>query len=209
MMKYLFLDKVDLDNDELGRRAVHLSGLIFPTSYLITGNQVLTICFILVSLFIATLFEYLRLRTDFDNYVYRRLTREYEEYKLAGYYLYIVGLLFSWVFFESEIALVSSFVLAISDPIGGLLSDESGDKTKLALAGTFTSSLLICILILGYTEISNILLVILGLLCGVTTSISDSYIFKLRGEVVDDNLLIPILTGFVVTVGKYAYLILI
>lgn len=181
-----------------------MSGVTLPMSYFLIEDQVLVIMVILFATLIATITEVVRLRTSYISEYLSSLVREYEKSSVAGYYYYLIGMLISWIIFEPQIAFVASLCLAISDPIGGILSNLY-DNILLKSTGVFLSSLLISsVTYLGYYN-QNMLAVAITIITASFCAVYADYVeLKIRDNIVDDNFLIPILTGTGSTVSYYA-----
>ncbi len=123
---------------EIGRRLVHASGVGAPLSYLLgvfTWEQlgwVLT-----VGLAVTLALELVRLRSGLDWWIYENLTREYEQEKIAGYALYMVGMVVVVLAFPPEVGVPAMFMLAIGDPVGGYLGKGAETKSPVALGAVF------------------------------------------------------------------------
>jgi dolichol kinase len=189
---------------EIKRRLMHMSGVTLPMSYFLIEDQVLVIMVILFATLVATFTEIIRLRTNYISEYLSSLVREYEKNSVAGYYYYIIGMLISWIIFEPQIAFVASLCLAISDPIGGIILNLY-DNIFLKSVGVFLSSLLISsVTYLGYYN-QNMLAVVVMIITASLCAVYAEYVeLRVRDNIIDDNFLIPILTGIGSTVSYYA-----
>lgn len=179
---------------ELGRRLVHASGAAIPFSYLVGLPWTWVRAGLVLGVFVAAILELLRLRGGLELWFFDHLTREYEQEKVAGYALYVVSMAVVAVAFEPQIALPAMFMLAIADPIGGLLSgdDPIPIKRLRALAGTFLASFALALPFLPAAA---------ALGASLAATVADGVFLQIRGYVIDDNLTIPIaasLTAYVV-----------
>lgn len=188
---------------EVKRRLVHMFGVTLPMSYFLIEDQVLVIMVILFATLVATVTEIVRLRTNYISEYLSSLVREYEKSSVAGYYYYLIGMLISWILFEPQIAFVSSLCLAISDPIGGILSNLYGN-VLLKSTGVFLSSLLISsVTYLGHYNQNMVAVIIMIITASLSAVYADYVELRVRNNIVDDNFLIPILTGTISTVSYY------
>ena len=178
---------------ELGRRLVHASGALLPLSYLlferveavpVTWRWLQAV--LLVAVGVAAVLEYARLHAGLDWWVYEHLTRPYEAEKVAGYALYVVSFAVVALAFEPAIALSAMFMLAIADPIGGVLSgdDPIPVKRPLALAGTFLVCLAIGLVLLPSP--------VAAVAAAAAATAADGVFLQVRGYVIDDNLSLPL-----------------
>ncbi|PSP92723.1 dolichol kinase, partial [Halobacteriales archaeon QS_1_68_44] len=136
---------------ELGRRLVHASGAAIPGAYLLDRHVLETglvtwrvVQAVAVAGLLATaVLEFLRLSGTLEHPIYDRLTREYEQDKVAGYALYVISGTAVVLVFEPQIAVPALFMLTLGDPVSGLLS--TGElrtvKRPRVLIGMFLVSL--------------------------------------------------------------------
>ena len=178
---------------ELRRRAVHLSGTVYPASYLLdlldyTGFRVA----LGVTLAAVLLLEFFRLVVGFDHRIYAELTREYEEETVAGYALFFVGSFAAALAFRPAIAVPAVLMLSIGDPISGVLG--SADATTAKELGVLGVMFLVCFgIALPFASsvagrLPGIAVAVAGAL-GAT--VADGVKPVIAGYVVDDNLSIP------------------
>jgi dolichol kinase len=178
---------------ELGRRLVHASGAVIPGAYLldehVLGTGLVTwrvVQAVAVAGLLATAaLEAARLAGAVEHPIYDRLTREYEQDKVAGYALYVLSGTVVVLLFDPRIAVPALFMLMLGDPVSGILS--TGElrtiKRPRVLVGMFLVSL-----VLAYPFVGPVAAVAgaLGAMLadGVKPTVGD--------YVVDDNLTIPI-----------------
>lgn len=189
---------------EFKRRVVHISGSILPISYLILENQVSMIGVLLLVTLIGSAVELIRLKTDYLNNHLSNLVRDYERDGVAGYYYYLIGMLIAWIVFEPQIAMVSTLCLTISDPIGGILDNLYQSKI-LKATGVFMSSLIISLIVyLSYYTYNIEAVVAMIIVASLSATYADYTSIEFRGDIVDDNLLIPVFVGITSTVTYYS-----
>ena len=178
---------------ELGRRLVHASGAAIPGAYLLDRHVLETglvtwrvVQAVAVAGLLATaVLEFLRLSGTLEHPIYDRLTREYEQDKVAGYALYVISGTAVVLVFEPQIAVPALFMLTLGDPVSGLLS--TGElrtvKRPRVLIGMFLVSLALAYPFVGaVAAVAGALGAMLA--DGVKPTVGD--------YVVDDNLTIPI-----------------
>jgi dolichol kinase len=179
--------------DELKRRAVHASGGAVPVCYLLgvlTWRQVGLL--LLVALAAVAVLEAVRLWVGLDWWVYEKLTREYEQDNPAGYALFVVSYTAVAFAFEPPVAVPGMLMLAVGDPVSGLLGSNTAGRAKRAgvLAAMFGVCFLIAIpftLSLATTAPAALAAAVGAL--GAT--VADGVKPVVAGYVVDDNLSIP------------------
>lgn len=181
--------------EEVERRLVHAGGAVFPVAHVLgflTWPQLQLLYIVGAAVTIAL--EFLRLVVGIDAVLYRRLIREYERSNLAGYALYVFGSTAAVLVFEPRIAVPALLILALVDPVSGLLArNEFGQpKRPAVIAVTFALSGIIAVLFVPLVP---------ALLAAALTSVADGMSPVIAGYVIDDNLTIPIGTGVVMWLG--------
>jgi len=172
---------------EIARRAVHASGAGIPLSHALLPDLVswpLVQFFLVGALAVATMLEILRLLGNLDWRIYDRLTREYEQDNPAGYALYMLSMTIVAFAVAPTVAIPAMLMLAIADPISGLLS--AGElrpvKQGWVLLATFGVATLLAV------PFVPPLAAILG---GGAATVADGLKPVVAGYVIDDNLTIP------------------
>lgn len=179
--------------DEVARRLVHMSGTAVPLAYLFGPDgltwQVVQV-FLAAALVLVVTLEYVRLSVGLDWAIYDRLTREYEQDNPAGYALYIVGMAAVAgavaVGLPTTVAVAAMFMLAIGDPISGLLG--SADASNVKQAWVLLVMFGVCTLLAA--PFVSPPAAVLG---GVAATFADGVKPTIAGYVVDDNVSIPVL----------------
>lgn len=177
--------------DELKRRLVHASGsglvaLYLLATYLEVGLTWARFQVLMVALATGALvLEFLRLRVGLDWRLYDVLTREYEQDNPAAYALYLISMAAVVVVFEPDIALPAMLMLALGDPISGMVSDNTLQRVKppKVLGTMFLVSTVIAI---PFLPIAAALVAALG------ATLADGVTLEIRTYIIDDNLTIPI-----------------
>jgi len=178
---------------EIGRRLVHAAGALVPGAYLLdtriletgllTWSTIRAIA--VVGLIATTILEAARLYGGLEHPIYDRLTREYEQEKIAGYALYVLGGTITVFVFGPQVAIPALFMLTLGDPISGMLSS---DELRVVarprvFVGMFATSF-----VLAFPFVPPVVAVAGAL--GAT--VADGVKPIIAGYVVDDNLTIPL-----------------
>ncbi|MFB6112603.1 MAG: dolichol kinase [Halodesulfurarchaeum sp.] len=171
---------------EFGRRLVHVSGTVVPVLYLVDVLAWDHVRYLLLSAtVVGTALEVLRLRGVIDWDVYGRFTRDYEQDRIAGYALAIVGATVTAWIFGPRVAVPALMMLTIGDPVSGVLSRDSLEiKQVYVLMATFGVCLAIASLLFVpfWSAASGAL----------AATLADGVKPTIAGRVIDDNLSIPI-----------------
>ncbi|AFZ72899.1 diacylglycerol/polyprenol kinase family protein [Natronobacterium gregoryi] len=179
--------------DELKRRLVHASGsglvaLYLLANYLSVGLAWSRFQVLMVVLAVGALaLEFVRLRIGLDWWIYEKLTREYEQEKIAGYGLYMISMTVVVLLFEPQIALPAMLMLALGDPISGAVSDNTLKRVK---GPKVLGTMFVVSAILASPFLYEHPLAVVGAALGAT--LADGIKLSIRGYIVDDNLTIPI-----------------
>ncbi|QIO21311.1 dolichol kinase [Haloarcula sp. JP-L23] len=187
--------------DEVARRLVHATGSAVPLSYLLAPDLVtwrVVQTFLAVCLVTVVFLEFVRLSIGLDWAIYDRLTREYEQDNPAGYALYIVGMAVVAgavaVGLPTTVAVPAMFMLAIGDPISGLLGSAEASNVKQAW---------VLLVMFGVCTLlaSPFVSPAAAVLGGVAATFADGVKPTIAGYVVDDNFAIPVLAAAAMWVG--------
>jgi dolichol kinase len=179
--------------DELKRRAVHVSGGVVPTLYLLgvlTWRQVGLL--LLVALAAAAVLEALRLLVGLDWWIYEKLTREYEQDNPAGYALFVVSYTAVAHLFQPAVAVPGMLMLAVGDPVSGVLGSNSAGETKGA--GVLAAMFGVCFLLaIPFTlaQAGPAVAALAAAVGALGATLADGLKPVVAGYVVDDNLSIP------------------
>ena len=194
---------------EVERRLVHATGAAIPLGWAVGLLRWRTVQLLwTVALLTALALEAGRLSGRVDLAVYDRLTRAYERDNLAAYALYMVSMtLVAYAFafepgtavvgvlpYRPEVAASAMLMLALADPVSGLLAAGELRKVKRlrVLAATFAVATLVAL------PFVPPLPAVIG---GAAAAIADGVKPVVAGYVLDDNLTIPPAAAVGMTVG--------
>lgn len=173
---------------EVGRRLVHASGSVVPLSYLAGVPWRVIEWITLLGAGLALVLEVLRLTRTVEWTLFDRLTRDYEWRSIAGYAWYAIGFAFVAWAFEPTVAVAAMLMLAIGDPISGLLTrGASGVKRAPVLLVTFGVSL-------GIASLVGVPIAA-GVAGAFVATVADGVTLKIGSRYVDDNIAIPVGAG--------------
>jgi dolichol kinase len=188
---------------EIRRRLVHVAGAGFPGLYLLdrelglgigwAGVRTLLVTATLVAAVIEGVRLSGRLPDRIEDRVFEPLVRPYERDNAAGYALFLLGATVASAF-PPTAAVPAMLMLAIADPISGVLSAGSIAKRAHVVLATFG----VCTL-LALPFVSSIPAVA----GAVTATVADGHKPVIRTYVIDDNLTIPIGAAAAITLGLH------
>ncbi|MCU4754040.1 dolichol kinase [Halobacteria archaeon AArc-curdl1] len=184
--------------DELKRRLVHSSGAGLVALYLLAGYFELGLTWprfqaLMVVLAVGAIgLEVLRLKVGLEWWIYEKLTREYEQDQFAGYGYYMVSMTIAVLVFPEPLALAGMLMLAIGDPLSGLVSDNTLRRVKhpKTLATMFVVSTLLALpFFLEHPHVA--------VAAAVGATIADGIKVQIGDFILDDNLTIPLYAGVI------------
>ncbi|WP_135303498.1 diacylglycerol/polyprenol kinase family protein [Haloarcula amylovorans] len=188
--------------DEVARRLVHVTGATVPLAHVLAPDTVswrVVQVFLALSVAVVVVLEFVRLFVGLDWAIYDRLTRPYEQDNPAGYALYIVGMALvagsvGVLGMPVDVAVSAMLMLAIGDPISGLLGSNDASTVKqvwvlLAMFG-------VCTLLA-----SPFVPPAAAVLGGLAATFADGVKPTIAGYVVDDNFSIPVLAAATMWAG--------
>ncbi len=188
--------------DEIRRRAVHVAGAGIPLVYLadttVLSGGFLTwervrLLYLLASV-VAIGLEFFRLVVGLEWWVYRRLTREYEQTNPAGYALFMIGSAIAALAFEPRIAIPALLALSLVDPLSGLLSRRGHRQVK-------RPSVLAITFLVSFGLGAAFVPLAAATLGGVAVTVADGVKPSIGDVVLDDNFTIPVAGSVAIWIG--------
>ena len=189
---------------ELKRKSIHITGLSVPISILIFG-KVYTAIFVAIALVVALALEAGRLRGRINL----PAVRDHEQEKVAGYIYYILGSLVTVIVFRPMIAVAAMLMLSLGDAVSGLVGSvlvnanvrARNEKWRFKPFPIVASMFLACLAI-GFLSSGITHLPWQVYLCGaVGATVADSMALFVGNRGLDDNLTIPIFSGFMMSIS--------
>ncbi|MBT4033207.1 MAG: phosphatidate cytidylyltransferase [Candidatus Marinimicrobia bacterium] len=181
-----------LQSHELIRKAIHLSSSIIPLSYWFLFEKHFTLQIVIVLALGFLTADYLRLKSGGIERLFMRIfgsaLRQHEKKNLTGATYVFTGSVVAIFLFPKEIAVPALLILSISDTLAALIGIPFGKHKflKKSLEGStafFISTLVILALFFPESIIVNIII-------AAIVTLAEAYPMNL-----DDNFLIPILSG--------------
>ena len=189
---------------EIKRKTIHITGLSVPVGILLFG-KIYTAIMIAIALAVALILEAARLR----GRISLPAVRDNEQEKVAGYIYYIFGSLITVIIFQPMIALTSMLMLSLGDAVSGLVgsvlinSNVRGQKVRWRLKpAPIIASMFLACLAIGYLSsgITRLPLEVY-LLGAVGATLADSVALFVWNRGLDDNLTIPLFSGFMMSLA--------
>lgn len=179
---------------EFGRRVIHAAGAAVPALYVVgLVDWEVVAALVNLGVGVAIGLEYARLRRGFDWWIYRKLTREYEQHQVAGYALYMIGMAVVANVFQPWIAAPTMLMLALGDPVGGLLGRGGPGRKRLSVMGFVFAICFVIALPFAWEGVApGVPAVSVAAAGALVAAVADGVPVIVRGRYVDDNLTIPI-----------------
>jgi dolichol kinase len=189
---------------QLGRRAFHLlNGVSTATAYALffTHSQVVRVfgtiaC--LVYILDRVRIAYPEVLARYAPSVNRLLVRAEEQVRESAMTPYAIAVLLTILTVPKAAALVAIYTLAIADPAAAVVGITWGrrklgpERSLEGSAAFFTATLLIALLVLGYsTDESKLVVFLMSILIAFASAACE--LLPLR---IDDNMTIPLFVGF-------------
>ena len=183
--------------NEVYRKLVHILSSVIPLTFYYLNNKDLLPLFIICSL-ILVLFDFLRCNVNYfqfiANLLFKNIIRKMELNSISGASYVLIGCALTLSIFNLKIAIISLFILSISDSIAAIIGIRYG-KTKLlnkSLEGTFGFFCSTAIIITLSTNLSLMNLTL--------TAIIISFIELFSNKFINDNLSIPLSSAIALTI---------
>ena len=185
--------------NELMRKAIHACNSIIAFSlYVLDKSEVLLI--VAISGSIIVLFDCIRINSKsvnfFYNSIFGKVTRDFEDRRLTGASYVMIGSFFVLCFFETTVCIPALLIMSFSDTAAAIVGKLYG-KTKIfkkSLEGSFAFFMVSFIIILCFIPDIDLTFSIIAII--VVTIVELLPKFGL-----DDNLLIPIISAFIISMG--------
>lgn len=187
---------------EIGRKIIHITILIVLAAYfLIQDNLVgagysaelakqVSLLFLVALLIIFLVLEYLRLELNWKIPLFSQFIRPKEQDRMYGVVYFLAGTIISLAVFNSKIALAALLMTTFGDMAAALIGRRFGstlvyrNKTWAGFFGELGVNLIV-----GFLVLDNIYVILaMALVATIVETLVDE---------LDDNLLIPIFSGFV------------
>lgn len=182
---------------EVGRKIIHLTILIALILFYAIKNQAgqqAAIIFLVLLLIIFLVLEYLRLDLKLKLPFFHKLTRPKEEYRVYGAVFFLSSTIIALAAFETPIALAALLMTAFGDTSAAIAGKKYGttmlfrNKTLVGFVTELITTLIVAVLISLFFSINIYVLIVMAFAATITETMIDE---------LDDNLVVPIVSGFI------------
>ena len=187
---------------EIGRKIIHITILIvlaayfFVQRYLVdygftaVGAKQIALLVLVAILILFLVLEYFRLELDWRMPFFSQFIRPKEEHRMYGVIYFLSATIISLAVFEPKIALAALLMTTFGDMMAALVGKKYGhtliyrNKTWAGFLAEMGTNIIV-----GFFVLESIY-IILGM--AITATIVETLVDEL-----DDNLIIPIFSGFI------------
>ena len=191
---------------EIGRKIIHITILIVLAAYFLIQESLVNagytavlakqvaLLFLVALLIVFLVLEYLRLELGWKMPFFSQFIRPKEQNRMYGVIYFLSATIISLAVFDYKIALAALLMTTFGDMVAALVGKKYGttliyrNKTWAGFFGELITNLIVGFIILR--ELNGAIYIILGMAFAAT-------IVETLVDELDDNLLIPIFSGFV------------
>ncbi len=198
---------------EVGRKIIHITILVVLAAYFVisanSGKQI-ALLFLVALLILFLILEYLRLELGWKMPVFSRFIRPKEQNRMYGVIYFLSASIISLAVFDHKIALAALLMTTFGDMVAALVGKKYGttlvyrNKTWAGFFAELGTNLIVGLVVLSGLFRGLFQIIGISLPEPVTGSIYIILAMALVATIVetlvdelDDNLLIPIFSGFV------------
>jgi dolichol kinase len=198
-MSEAFTSRAGILKEELMRKGIHLaSGILMAVLYTLFEKNALVFVhlFFLITIWFL---ELLRLR----RVILVPFLRDREKKKIGAHAFFMLGTFITIVLFDRQIAVTSILMLTIGDAASGIaqvvrrgaVEGLEGSTGTVKLPDVILIMFAVC-LIVGYLTADSSVTAISG---AIGATIADAVHLRVYGISIDDNLTIPLYSGFLMS----------
>ena len=188
---------------EIGRKIIHITILIVLAAYFLIQNNLgkqVALLFLIALLIVFLILEYFRLELGWKMPFFTQFIRAKEQDRMYGVVYFLSATIISLAVFDHKIAIAALLMTTFGDMTAALVGKKYG-TTLIYRNKTWAgfSAEIITNLIVGFIVLNHIY-VILSMTFVAT-------IVETLVDELDDNLLIPIFSGFVGQIILFSFIV--
>ncbi|MCH8067253.1 MAG: phosphatidate cytidylyltransferase [Nanoarchaeota archaeon] len=182
---------------EIGRKAIHITILIALILFFAIKNQSgqqAALLFLVALLLIFLILEYFRLDLNFKLPFFHRFIRPKEEYRVYGVVFFLSSTIIALAVFDTPIALAALLMTTFGDMSAAIAGKKYGttilfrNKTVVGFVTALITNLIVAVIISLLFSINIYIPIIMAFTATIIETLTDE---------MDDNLVVPIITGFI------------
>lgn len=190
---------------EIGRKIIHITILIVLVAYFLIQDSLVNagytailakqvaLMFLVALLILFLILEYFRLELGWKMPFFSQFIRPKEQNRMYGVIYFLSATVISLAVFDSKIALAALLMTTFGDMVAALVGKKYGttliyrNKTWAGFLGELITNLIVGFIVLA--NLPSYIYIVLGM--AFVATIVETLVDEL-----DDNLLIPIFSGF-------------
>ena len=182
---------------EIGRKAIHITILIALVLFFAIKNQSgqrAALLFLVALLLIFLILEYFRLDLNFKLPFFHRFIRPKEEYRIYGVVFFLSSTIIALAVFDTPIALAALLMTTFGDMSAAIAGKKYGttilfrNKTVVGFVTALITNIIVAVIISLLFSINIYIPIIMAFTATIIETLTDE---------MDDNLVVPIITGFI------------
>ena len=182
---------------EISKKIIHITILIVLIIYFAIKNQAgqqAALLFLVALLIIFLILEYFRLDLNFKVPFFHKFIRPKEEYRAYGVIFFLSSTIIALAAFDTPIALAALLMTTFGDMLAAVVGKKQGttilfrNKTVVGFVTELITNLIVAVAISLLFSINIYILIIMAFAATITETIVDE---------LDDNLIVPIVSGFI------------
>jgi len=182
---------------EIGRKIIHITILIVLVLFFAIKNQAgqqAALLFLVALLIFFLVLEYFRLELNFKLPFFHQFIRPKEQYRIYGVIFFLSSTIIAFAVFDTAIALAALLMTTFGDMAAAIAGKKYGttilfkNKTVVGFASELVTNLIVAVLISLAFTINIYIPIIMAFAATITETLVDE---------LDDNLIVPVVSGFV------------
>lgn len=182
---------------EIGRKIIHITILIVLVLFFAIKNQAgqqAALLFLVALLIFFLVLEYFRLELNFKLPFFHQFIRPKEQYRIYGVIFFLSSTIIAFAVFDMAIAVAALLMTTFGDMAAAIAGKKYGttilfkNKTVVGFASELVTNLIVAVLISLAFTINIYIPIIMAFAATITETMVDE---------LDDNLIVPVVSGFV------------
>ena len=182
---------------EIGRKIIHITILIVLVIFFAIKNQAgqqAALLFLVALLIFFLVLEYFRLELSFKLPFFHQFIRPKEQYRVYGVIFFLSSTIIAFAVFDTAIAVAALLMTTFGDMAAAIAGKKYGttllfkNKTVVGFASELVTNLIVAVVISLAFTINIYIPIIMAFAATITETLVDE---------LDDNLIVPVVSGFV------------
>jgi phytol kinase len=183
--------------NEIGRKIIHITILIVLLVFFILKNskgQQTALLFLVGLLLFFLILEYLRLELNFKLPFFHQFIRQKEQFRIYGVVFFLSSTIIALAVFDTAIALAALLMTTFGDMAAAIFGKKYGttilynNKTIIGFIAGLIANIVVATVVSPFFAVNIYVLIFMAFAATITETLVDE---------LDDNLMIPIVSGFI------------